>query len=227
MALGYLFAVLNMTINSMSLKEMENVLEKDYGCTGINHKTLFSWRHKLIHALASPPMPKLSGVIQVDETFVREAQKGSRKLVSYLDKTDVREPRYGRQPSKFGVMGSEFATVTTAIDNHGYSASKVSCLGKLTTDLFTTLFEEHLYDASYICSNANRVYEEYCKLLNIAHYIKPSNYMTVLEHNGYKTPSRVDPAKAKITRVENKKLLERLYKDKLIDLYLKPRIFDL
>lgn len=62
-----------MTINYFSLKEMQNVLEKDYGCVGISENTIFLWKHKLIHAVASLPMPKLSGVIQVDETFIREA----------------------------------------------------------------------------------------------------------------------------------------------------------
>ena len=62
-----------MTINYFSLKEMQNVLEKDYGCVGISENTTFLWKHKLIHAVASLPMPKLSGVIQVDETFIREA----------------------------------------------------------------------------------------------------------------------------------------------------------
>jgi transposase-like protein len=210
-------AVLNMTIYHFSLKEMQNVLEKDYGCIGISENTIFLWKHKLIHAVASLPMPKLSGVIQVDETFIREAQKGSRSLVSYLGKEDEREPRYGRKPSKYGVMGSEFATVVTAIDNRGYSVCKVSCLGKLTTDLFVTLFEEHLQDPSYICSDANSVYEDYCKAFNISHYIKPSNYLTVLEHNGYVTPSRISSARAKTTEEKNNRILETLYNNNMID----------
>jgi transposase-like protein len=210
-------AVLNMTINSFSLKEMKNVLEKDYACIGINHKTLFLLKHKLIHTLASLPMPKLSGVVQVDETFIRESQKGSRSLISYLGKDEEREPRYGRKPSKYGVMGSEFATVTTAIDNRGYSVCKVSCLGKLTIELFITLFEEHLLDPSYICSDANSVYEGYCKSFNVAHYIRPSNYLTVIDHNGYATPSYSNPSQAKITKEKNKQILESLYKNNMID----------
>jgi len=215
-------AVLNMTINRFSLKKIETVLAHDYGCSGINHKTLFLWKHKLLHAIANLPMPQLTGVIQIDETFVREAQKGSRSLVSYLKKDDVREPRYGREPSKYGVMGPEFATITTAIDNRGYSVSKVSCLGKLNLFLFLTLFQEYLISPSYICSDANGVYEQYCRLYNIAHYVKPSNYLTVLEHNGFETPSRVDPAKAQITEGRNKKVLEKLYSECRID-YISQR----
>lgn len=114
-------------------------------------------------------------------------------------------------------MGSEFATITTAIDNLGYSVSKVTCLGKLTTELFVTLFEEHLLDPSYICSDANSVYEDYCRAFNIAHYVKPSNYLTVLEHNGYITPSYINLVQAKITEENNRIILGNLYKNGMID----------
>lgn len=73
---------------------------------------------------------------------IREAQKGSRRHVSYLGKEDEREPRYGRKPSK---------------------------------------------------------------------------YLTVLEHNGYVTPSYINPAQAKITEEQNHKILENLYKNNMID----------
>ena len=99
---------------------MVNVLEKDYGCTNINEKTVWLWRMKLIHSIANLPQPKLTGNIQIDETFVRESQKGSRELVSYIN-GEKRTPRYGKAPSKYGITGAEFATITTAIDNRGYS----------------------------------------------------------------------------------------------------------
>ena len=69
--------VLEMTLNSYSLKAMKTVLINDYGCIGISPKTIFLWKHKFIHALASFPMPKLTGVIQIDETFerLRKAQR--------------------------------------------------------------------------------------------------------------------------------------------------------
>lgn len=46
--------------------------------------------------MANMPMPALSGVVQVDETFVRESQKGSRHLKSTVSQNEVRNPRYGR-----------------------------------------------------------------------------------------------------------------------------------
>lgn len=65
--------VLEMTINNYSLKDMVNVLESDYDCQGINIKTVWLWRLKLISSLASMPQPILSGIIQIDETFIRKS----------------------------------------------------------------------------------------------------------------------------------------------------------
>ncbi len=163
------------------------------------------------------PQPKLSGVVQIDETFIREAQKGSRKLTSYIDKKDVREPRYGYRPSKLGVMGPEFATVTTAVDNSGHCVCYVTGLGKLTADIFIDLFEEHLINPGYICTDSNQVYREYCNLFNINHYERPSNYLKTLTDNGYVTPTKSDEVLSKAQIESNNKIKEKLYKEGLID----------
>lgn len=73
-------------------------------------------------------------------------------------------------------MGSEFATITTAIDNKGYSVCFVSCLSKLSSELFLDLFDEHLESSSYICTDSNSIYNKYCEINNIPHYIKSSDY---------------------------------------------------
>jgi len=149
--------VLEMSINNYSLYRMQRVLEKDFECIGIDHKTLFLWQHKLLHALAQMPQPQLSGVVQIDETFIRESQKVSRNLVSHIDKKDVREPRYGYIPSKLGVMGPEFASMTTTIDNTGHCVCYVTERGRLTADIFTDLFEKHRNSPTYICTDANKI----------------------------------------------------------------------
>ena len=209
--------VLEMTLNDYSLPAMINVLEDDYDCFGINKKTVWFWRMKLIYALAQMPMPILTGIIQVDETFIRESQKGSRSLVSYIDKNDIRMPRYGRRPSQFGVMGPEFATVVTAIDNYGHCVCKVSGLGKLTKGIFYDLFKPHFDNPSYICSDANSVYEDFCSIFNIAHYERPSSYLSIIDKAGYKTPDYANPVLAQIAEKQNQKILERLYYEDDID----------
>lgn len=198
--------VLEMTINNFSIKKMVNVLEKDYGCTNINEKTIWLWRMKLIHSIANLPQPKLTGNIQIDETFIRESQKGSRNLVSYI-KGEERVERYGYNPSKYGIMGSEFATINTAIDNRGYSVCFVSWLGKLSSELFVDLFDEYLESPLYICTYSNSIYNKYCKINNIPHYVKPSNYDRLLDK--YDLSNK--------TNEQREKILLKLYNDDKID----------
>ena len=204
-----------MTINNFSIKKMVNILENDYGCTNINEKTVWLWRIKLIHSIATLSMPKLNGVIQVDETFIRESQKGSRELVSYINREE-RTARYGRVSSKYGIMGTEFATVTTAIDSSGYSVCKVTGLGKLTNEMFIDLFSDYFDNPSYICSDGNLVYEKYCEIFNIPHYIKPSNYSDILLKNGYDDCKTVEDREKLMLKLYNNDLIDKItYKGKL------------
>lgn len=77
-------------------------------------------------------------------------------------------------------MSSGFTTITTTLDNKGYSICFVSCLGKLSSELFVDLFDEYLGFPSYICTDSNSIYNRYCEINNIPHYIKPSNYDKLL-----------------------------------------------
>lgn len=204
--------VLEMTINSYSIHDMINVLTKDYGCEGINYKTVWLCRMKLIHTLAEMPMPKLTGVVQVDETFIRESQKGSRKLKSTIGNSVEHKARYGRQPSQYSVMGAEFATVVTAIDNRGYCVCKVASLGKLSPELFFDLFDQHFDNIAYLCSDANSVYEDYCQLRNTPHYVRPSNFLKIIGNYGY-----IIQATEEFEKKTNKKVLEHLYYEGITD----------
>lgn len=104
-------------------------------------------------------------------------------------------------------MGNEFTTITTAIDNRGYSICKVTGLGKLSTETFVDMFDEYFESPSYICTYDNKIYNKYCEINNIPHYIKVSNYNKILELNNY-----ID------LDLENKeKLLNNLYNNQSIN----------
>lgn len=209
--------VLELVLNDYPIHAIQHVLINDLGCAGINYKTVWLWRMKLIHAMASIEPPVLTGVVQVDETFVRESQKGSRNLVSFLDKEDVRKARYGYRPSKLGSLGPEFATIVAAVDNRGYCVCKVSSLGGLTQERFDILFDDYIDSPSYLCTDANTVYNDFCEWRNIPHYVRPSNYSKILEQNGYETPDYSSPVKAEKTKANNLKILQKLYEADVID----------
>lgn len=208
--------VLRMTLNDDSLEDMQVRLERDFGCEGINRKTLFAMRLKLVFAMATIEPHKLTGVIQMDETVFRESQKGSRELVSYIKGVE-RKPRYGRKPSKFGSMSTEFATVLTAVDSRGYCVCKVTSLGWASVDNVIDLYESCCEDAAYLCSDGNSIYSKACDLLNVPHYIRPSEYMTAIKGGGYRYADEaadMDPADL---REHNRRVLAKLYREGKID----------
>lgn len=207
---------LRMTLNGDSIKDMQSRLVYDFGyaCAGINIKTVFELRRKLIYAMASIEPPKLSGVIQIDESFLRESQKGTRELVSYL-KGEERKPRRGCQPSKYGTMGPEFATILTAIDSRGYCVCEVAAMGRMPVDAVIDLYESRCIDAAFLCSDANSVYTTACDLLNIPHYVKPSDYTKVIANSDFRYAS--GNLTYEQLQQNNRVVMEKLYRQGLID----------
>lgn len=206
--------VLHSAINHSSILSIQEILKRDYGCLEIDDYTVWMLRMKLIYVISSlyySQNIKLSGVIQIDETCIREAQKGSRNLVSMIEGED-RKARYGYHASKYGVLGPEFSTVVTAIDERGYCVCYVVCLGKLTSKLFENYFVKHFENITYLCSDANNVYNWYCDYENIAHYIKPSDYLTEIKRAGY-----LEYTNTKEDKEKNKRILKGLYEKGLID----------
>ncbi len=203
--------MVEMVLNHYPMEHMQETLKKDFGLDDINYKTVFMWQHKILHAMAEMPMPKLDGVVQIDETFFRESQKGSRHLESAL-KGEERKPRYGYVPSQLGSMGNEFANCVVAINHKGYAVTKVIGLGRLTPEIFFDAFDKYLDNPTFICTDANSVYNKYCSLRKIPHYIKPSSYLDALKDAGY-----VFGATDEKTRLSNRKIERELYKLREID----------
>lgn len=141
--------VVQMTLLNTPLEKMQKILKKDYGLSDLDIKSVFLWKHKIIHL-----------------------------------------PRYGRRPSKYGAMGNEFANVVCMVDLNGYVVAKVIGLGKLTKEIFTSLFDDYIDNPIYLCADGNSVYKDYCSVKNIPLYIKPSNYVHTIQNAGI---TQLDP----------------------------------
>ncbi len=206
--------VLRMTLSDDSIEKMKNRLISDFGCAGISTETLFYMRLKLIYAMAAMPLPKLSGVIQADETVLYESQKGSKTgLISYI-KGEERKPRYGRCPSKYGTLSPAFATILTLADEQNYCICRFVTLGRATAEHATDLFEENCYIPAFVCTDGNSIYSAYCDAVDIPHYIKPSRYNSIIEKAMLKSDCGKSPEEISL---HNAREMERLYRNQEID----------
>jgi len=116
----------------------------------INLKTAFYWRHKILKVLTKKDdNDKLGGIIEADETFFEESQKGARNVK-------------GRKPRKRGYscyVGNKKTKicVLTAIDRNKASFTKPVGFGGLEKD-DVILLQRHLIKDSILITDGNRTY---------------------------------------------------------------------
>ncbi|MBR1380657.1 MAG: IS1595 family transposase [Alphaproteobacteria bacterium] len=67
------YKYIGLMCKKLSLREIAKEL-------GINKNTAFLWRHKILNAFSTLNTDKISGIVEADETYFRESQKGSRNL---------------------------------------------------------------------------------------------------------------------------------------------------
>lgn len=214
-----------MTVNNFSLDAMLDTLEKDYNLVGLNRKSVHLARHKLLYAMSLMPKPTLTGIVQVDETFFRENQKGTRtdlgkRLINVLPKSvEVRLPRRGYSPSRMGVLSPEYVCVVCAVDNSNHAISIITSMGKADPSMFIDHFDQYFKDITYLCSDGSPLYKDYCILKSIPHYVRPSSFVSNLRKAGYiaGVRSQSDDDAVKELYTKNKKIAAQLYTDGVLD----------
>ncbi len=90
----------------IKLMEQELSLDKIKGRLGINKKTAFDWRHKILSGLGQDGKKKFKGITESDETFFRFSEKGRRDL--------NRKPHKRGSPSGRGINKNQVAVIVTA-----------------------------------------------------------------------------------------------------------------
>lgn len=79
-------------------------------------------------------------------------------------------------------MGPEFANIACCIDRTGHLVAQVIGVSAMNRDDFDNNLATHLKDVTFLCSDANSIYESYCGDHSIPHYIRPSNYLDNLNN---------------------------------------------
>ena len=116
----------------------------------ISYPTSFYWRHKILKVLTKKDdNDKLGGIIEADETFFEESQKGARKVKG-------REARK-RGYSCYSYTQKKKVCVLTAIDRNKASFTKPVGFGGLEKD-DVILLQRHLTKDSVLITDGNRTY---------------------------------------------------------------------
>ena len=207
-------------INWNSVGVTQAVLAEDYYYPNADEKSIWLMRLKVMNALATLPSPTLSGTIQVDDTFLREVQKGSRKLFNPLPESFgiervARTKEAGKVKVECGHQGNEFSAVTCAMDRSGKAVVRTLGSGALTYEAFSSFMDEHTDGISFLCSDGAPTIAKYCDIRNIPHYVYPSKYREMRKKNGYiDKPEFETKAQKRKRHKHNREITEPMWKDK-------------
>ena len=154
----------------------EFTIRKSAKICGICITTAFVWRHKILDVLSRKiDSVKLSGVVEVDETFFPISYKGSRHLPRPARKR-------GGMDSKRGVSG-EKVCISCGIDRNKNVYGRVSNLGKITKDKLNKVFNGKISKDSIICSDGEKSYKDFVKEHDYKHIvIKSGRYKNGIYH---------------------------------------------
>jgi transposase-like protein len=122
----------------------------------VNKNTSFLWRHKFLKLLNIQKDTHLSGIIEIDETFFKFSEKGSRHLTHQETEVKVRgRKKHGSIP------------VIVARDRQQNTFNLV--MESIKVDDIYKVVKDHIDPDSIICSDSYPVYPSLCKKLNLVH----------------------------------------------------------
>lgn len=131
-------------------------LDKSAEKFGFSHTTAFNMRHKVLMAiqdsLKDNPV-ELSGIVELDETFVLESQKGTRMP----ELADRPARKHGAKAQKPGIS-SEYVAICTGIQRDGGALAETVNRAKPSKAELESIFRGHIAEDTLILTDGLRSY---------------------------------------------------------------------
>jgi len=128
---------------------------------GVHRNTAFRWRHCFLQWVKLDRPQCLTGIVEADEMFLLESQKGSRKLDRPPRKRGGRARRRG--------ISRELDCILVARDRSGQTIDAVTGRGALTVAQLTQHLLPKLDPQGLLVSDANAAYRAFAGKHRIAH----------------------------------------------------------
>jgi len=129
---------------------------------GVHRNTAFRWRHRFLQWVKLDRPAALNGIVEADETFLLESQKGSRTL-------DRPPRRRGGRAAKRGIS-SELDCILVARDREGRTIDAVTGRGALTAAQLERDLLPKLHRQALLVSDSHAAYRAFARKHRIAHH---------------------------------------------------------
>jgi len=140
----------------LKLMVEEKSLDKIASTLGINKKTAFDWRHKILASIGTEEGEHFTGITESDEAFFLRSEKGM--------KVKERKPRKrGGKSSKRGISNDQVAVIVTQDRKSGLSL-KVATLGRIgKADIANAIGKRIKKGNTILCSDSHHSYKGFAK----------------------------------------------------------------
>jgi len=128
---------------------------------GVHRNTAFRWRHRFLERVKHDRPAQLTGIVEADEMFLLESQKGSRKLSRKARKRGGRASRCG--------ISRELDCILVARDRSGATVDAVTGRGALKPAQLTEHLLPKLDPQVLLVTDANAAYRAFARTHCIAH----------------------------------------------------------
>ena len=128
---------------------------------GVHRNTAFRWRHRFLDRVKHDRAEYLTGIVEADEMFLLESQKGSRKL----DRT----PRKRGGRASLRGISRHLDCILVARDRNGQTIDAVVGRGALKKAQLTEHLLPKLAPQALLVTDANAAYSAFARAHGIAH----------------------------------------------------------
>lgn len=134
----------------------EKSLDKISAALGINKKTAFDWRHKILSSINKENQSDFTGITESDETFFLRSEKG-------MDVKDRKARKRGGKSSKRGISNDQVAVIVTQ-DRKATMDLSVATLGRIGKVHIEKAIGGRIKKGSTIlCSDSHHSYKGFAK----------------------------------------------------------------
>ena len=152
-------------------------LDKTRKQLGINKKTAFDWRHKVLASFEQNTGDEFDGIVESDETFFEHSEKGNKHLNRPARKR-------GTDPKKRGIGGNKAAVIVSK-DRKQSLKMTLSTMGKISKLDISESFQKTLKKESILCSDGLVSYKGYSMDNNLKHIVLRSDLKQYVKKGGY------------------------------------------
>jgi len=152
----------DLTGEYMKLMSEEKSLDKIKVELGINKKTAFDWRHKILSGIENSGKGSFRGITESDDTFFLLSEKGTKQI--------HRSPRKRGGNAKLrGISNEQVAVIVTA-DRVSEIDMTVARLGRIKKIDIQKAIGERVSEQTILCSDSHVSYKGFARDRKIEHH---------------------------------------------------------